>query len=69
MAAMSEITHDDHPTTGEPDDAGHGPGGHDEHGDHAEKLGPIDWFAWGAGLLGVGAGLVVAACLYFSTSL
>jgi hypothetical protein len=41
------------------------------HGDHAlgAPLGPIDWFAWGAGLLGIAAGLVVAACFYISTSL
>ncbi len=66
---MSETTHADHPPAHEPDDAGHGHAGHDEHGDHAETLGPIDWRAWGAGLLGVGAGVVVAACLYLSTSL
>jgi len=66
---MSETTHDDPPQAHEPDDAGHGHAGHGEHGDHAEKLGPIDWAAWGAGMLGVGAGLVVAACLYISTSL
>jgi hypothetical protein len=62
---MSETSHDDHPPVQEPDDAGHG-GGHDEHG---AALGPIDWFAWGAGLLGVGAGLAVAFCLYVSTVL
>ncbi len=66
---MTDATHADHPPAHEPDDAGHGHAGHDEHGDHAEKLGPIDWAAWGAGLLGVGAGFVVAACLYLSTSL
>jgi len=72
---MSETTHADHPPGHEPDDAGHGHAGHDERGDHdehrdhAEKLGPIDWRAWGAGLLGVGAGVVVAACLFLSTSL
>ena len=66
---MSDSTHDDHPPAHEPDDAGHGHAGHDEDGDHAPKLGPIDWAAWGAGLLGVGAGVVVAACLYISTSL
>lgn len=47
---------------------------HDEaaaHGAHAHDapLGPIDWYAWGAGILGIAAGLVVAACLYISTSL
>lgn len=41
------------------------------HGDagHAAPLGPIDWYAWGAGILGIAAGLVVAACLYLSTTL
>jgi hypothetical protein len=66
---MSDTPHDDHPPAHEPDDADHGHGGHDEQGQHAPTLGPIDWFAWGAGILGVGAGLVVAFCLYVSTSL
>lgn len=69
MRAMSETTHDDHPPAHEPDDAEHGHGGHDEHGAHGPTLGPVDWFAWGAGILGVGAGLVVAFCLYVTTSL
>jgi hypothetical protein len=40
------------------------------HGGHAQgtPLGPIDWAAWGAGLLGVAAGLAVAVCLFISTS-
>jgi hypothetical protein len=65
---MSEIIDDD-PAAHEPDDAGHGHGGHDEHGEHGAARGPVDWFAWGAGLIGVGAGLAVAFCLYLSTSL
>jgi hypothetical protein len=69
MDAMSDPTHADHPPAHEPDDASHGHAGHDEHGEHAEKLGPFDWMAWGAGTLGVGAGLAVAFCLYLSTSL
>lgn len=69
MLAMSETTQDDHPAVHEPDDAGHGHGGHDEHGEHGAAQGPIDWLAWGAGLVGVGAGLAVAFCLYVSTSL
>lgn len=69
MRAMSDTAHDDHPPAHEPDDAGHGHGGHDEHGEHASSLGPVDWFAWGAGILGVGAGLAVAFCLYLTTSL
>lgn len=66
---MSESTHDGQPPVHEPDDAGHGHGGHDDHEEHGTALGPIDWFAWGAGILGVGAGLVVAFCLYVSTAL
>jgi len=69
MRAMSETTHDDHPSAHEPEDAAHGHGGHDEHGEHGTALGPVDWLAWGAGLLGVGAGLAVAVCLYLATSL
>ena len=78
MPVMSETTHDEHPPAHEPDDAGHGHGehgghgghgGHDEHGEHVTARGPVDWLAWGAGLLGVGAGLAVAFCLYLSTSL
>ena len=65
----SVATHDDHPPAHEPDDAGHGHGGHDDHGAHGPSLGPVDWLAWGAGILGVGAGLVVAFCLYVATSL
>ena len=75
---MSESTHarDEihgaHPEDA-PDGAAHGEGAHEEAapGDHAlgAPLGPVDWFAWGAGLLGIAAGLLVAACLYLSTSL
>ena len=40
-------------------------------GDHGQgaPLGPVDWAAWGAGLLGIAAGLLVAACLYLSATL
>ena len=81
MAAMSDTiddghapAHDGHPPAHEPDEVGHSHGheehgGHDEHAEHGEPLGPIDWAAWGAGVLGIGAGLVVAFCLYASTSL
>jgi hypothetical protein len=61
---MSETIRDDHPPAHEPDDAGHG-----EHEEHGASLGPIDWLAWGAGILGVGAGLAVAVCFYVSTVL
>ena len=40
------------------------------HESHAQgtPLGPIDWATWGAGLLGIAAGLAVAICLFISTS-
>ena len=75
---MSETTHAKDEIHGvragdAPHGATHGEGAHEDaaHGDraHGAPLGPIDWFAWGAGLLGIGAGLVVAACLLISTSL
>ena len=75
---MSEINHasDEHHDAhaGDvPQAALHGVDAHGgaAHGDHAHDapLGPIDWFAWGAGLLGIAAGLVVAVCLYVTTSL
>ena len=53
--------------------ASHGDDAHADapHGGHAQgaPLGPVDWLAWGAGLLGIGAGLVVAACLFIATNL
>ncbi len=66
---MSDTTGDLDQAAHEPDDAGHGHGGHDGHGEHEASRGPVDWLAWGAGLLGVGAALVVAVCLYAATSL
>ncbi len=51
----------------------HGQGDHGEthgHDDHAhgdgESLGPVDVFAWGAGALGIVAGLVVALVMAVS---
>lgn len=52
----------------------HGAGDHGEdhgHDDHAhgdgEALGPLDGAAWGAGAVGIAAGLVVAAVMALST--
>ncbi|MBF8289961.1 MAG: hypothetical protein HW391_929 [Chloroflexi bacterium] len=52
----------------------HGAGDHgDDHGhdDHAhgdgDALGPVDAMAWGAGGLGILAGLIVAAVMLAST--
>jgi hypothetical protein len=42
--------------------------GHDDHAHAEEPLGPIDVAAWGAGLLGVVAGLIVAVCFMLATS-
>jgi len=71
---MNGSADDDHQPVHEPDESGHVHGheehsGHDEHADHGATLGPIDWAAWGAGILGIGAGLAVAAALYVSTAL
>jgi hypothetical protein len=45
-------------------DAMTGPHGADDHGeDHGQALGSVDVTAWGAGLLGIAAGLVVAVCM------
>ena len=42
--------------------------GHDAHGGHGgAALGPIDWRAYGAGIVGAALGLVVAAVLAVTT--
>lgn len=49
------------------DAAAHGPAGHEAaaQGDHdGAPLGPVDAQAWGAGILGVGVGGLVAVLLY-----
>ncbi len=40
--------------------------GHDDHGHATETLGPIDTRAWGAFVLGIGLGLVVALSIVIS---
>jgi hypothetical protein len=43
--------------------------GHDDHAHDAEiPLGPIDVFAWGAGILGAALGLAVVAAFALATS-
>jgi hypothetical protein len=37
--------------------------GHDDHAHAEEVLGPVDAARWGAFLVGIGAGLLVALCL------
>jgi hypothetical protein len=58
---MSQTHASDTPTAGDaPEPSGHGSShGHGEGHDEA-ALGPVDWPAWGAGLLGVALGLAVA---------
>lgn len=43
--------------------------GHDEHGHDALPLGPIDIYAWGAGLLGVALGVVIALAFASATGM
>jgi hypothetical protein len=56
-------------------DEAHGPDdhgethGHDDHAHAGDTLGPVDTRAWGALAVGVGAGLLVAWCLVFTTQL
>jgi hypothetical protein len=53
---------------GEPDDHG-GDHGHDDHAAHGgQALGPLDVRMWGAALLGVVLGLVVALAFAQSVS-
>lgn len=69
---MSSTSPDPHAT-----DAMAGPHEASDHGadhgrdDHAhtedEPLGPVDLAAWGAGALGIGAGLVIALVMAAST--
>ena len=53
--------------------AGHGDAAahaadHGAHGGHeAMSLGPVDWTAWGIGVVGVLAGVIVAVCAALST--
>ena len=48
------------------DDHG-GDHGHDDHAHGEERLGPIDVAAWGAGVLGIALGAVVAFCFAMAT--
>ena len=50
------------------DDHGQDDHGQAEAGHHEAVLGPADWAAWGAGILGVAIGLVVWFCLVIGTS-
>ena len=49
-----------------PDDHGHGAAvAHDSHAQ--EPLGPVDWAAWGAGLLGAAVAGIIAVALYLAS--
>lgn len=72
--AAAEAATDESRTSGEPHGTGdhgepHGTGdhgedhGHDDHGHAEAALGPVDWTAWGAGLLGIVLGLVIVVGL------
>lgn len=51
------------------DPVGHGGAHGSQHDGHEEEpLGPVDLAAWGAGLLGVAAGLVVVFCFMLATA-
>jgi hypothetical protein len=58
---MSDPHASDPPMEGDPHGLGdHGEThGHDDHAHAEEALGPVDWVAWGAGALGVVAGLII----------
>lgn len=42
-------------------------GEHDDHAHGEERLGPIDVFAWGAGLIGILIGVGIAAVFALAT--
>jgi hypothetical protein len=59
---MNDVHASDAPMAGDPHGLGD-PGedhGHDDHGQTDDSLGPIDWPAYGAGLLGAAIGMVIA---------
>ncbi len=43
---------------------GHHADAHDDEHGHGETLGPIDWKAWGAAVVGLLGGLLVIVVLY-----
>jgi hypothetical protein len=79
---MPRMTADQHGTGHEVDAPGHADAvahhrtddhgddhGHDDHAHGDEALGPIDVFAWGAGILGIAIAIVIACTFALSTSL
>jgi hypothetical protein len=41
--------------------------GHDDHAHGEDALGPLDWAAWGAGIVGVALGVAVTVCFVIAT--
>jgi ABC-type nickel/cobalt efflux system permease component RcnA len=68
-AATGELHHpgDVVPEPHGPDDHGEADG-HDDHAHETDMLGPVDTAAWGAFVVGIAAGLLVALVLVLSTS-
>jgi len=69
MTGTIQATHDSD-AMADPHGADHGDDDHgdDDHGQaDGEPLGPVDLIAWGAGILGIGAGLAVALVIAAST--
>jgi hypothetical protein len=79
---MPRMTADPHATGHEVDEPGHADAvahhrtddhgddhGHDDHAHASEALGPVDVYAWGAGILGIVVAIVIAFTLALSTSL
>ncbi len=66
---MSDSHASDTPAHSEPPDAADHGDGHDDadHGPAEGALGSVDSAAWGAGILGVALGLVVALCFVLAT--
>ena len=67
----ADQAHDDHaaPSHAQATVAGGHEGHHsdshgDDHGHAGEALGPIDWRAWGAAVLGIASALLVVVVLY-----
>jgi hypothetical protein len=50
------------------DDHG-GDHGHDDHAHGTEALGPVDTARWGAFIVGIAAGLIVALCLVLTVAI
>lgn len=70
MAQSNETLHHPGDLADEPHGADdHGEDhGHDDHAHPSDELGPVDVQAWGALVVGIGLGLLVALCIVLATS-